>query len=87
MTTPDPHHRRRPGDDGPDTAGVGGGVAAPLTAVLVGVVVALVAQFAMDSLADGSDLGHWAQHALLFWSGIVIGLGLYALYRRARQQP
>lgn len=81
MTAPDAHDRR-------PSAGRGrSSVALPLTAVLVGVVVALVAQFAMDSLADSSDLGHWAQHALLFWSGIVIGLGLYGLYQRAQARP
>ena len=72
---------------GADRAGPRRGVAAPLAAVLIGVAVALIAQFPLDSFAEGSGAGHWLQHALLFWSGIVIGIGLYGLYLRARERP
>jgi len=50
--------------------------------VLVGgLVLALVAQFLLDSFADTSNLGHWAQHGLLFWSGLMTGAGVLRLYQ------
>ena len=52
------------------------------TAVLVGgVLLALVSQFLLDSFADSSTIGHWTQHALLFWSGILVGAGVLRLYQ------
>ena len=50
--------------------------------VLVGgLALALVAQFLLDSFADSSTIGHWAQHALLFWSGLMVGAGILRLYQ------
>ncbi|HEY8812814.1 MAG TPA: hypothetical protein VIO86_10020 [Candidatus Dormibacteraeota bacterium] len=50
--------------------------------VLVGgLVLALVAQFLLDSFADSSTMGHWTQHALLFWSGLMTGAGVLRLYQ------
>jgi hypothetical protein len=50
--------------------------------VLVGgLALALVAQFLLDSFADSSTIGHWTQHALLFWSGLMIGAGVLRLYQ------
>lgn len=49
--------------------------------VVVGLGVALVSQFALDSWADASDLHHWTQHGLLFWSGLVVGIAGLAIYR------
>ena len=52
------------------------------TALLVGgVLLALVGQFLLDSFADSSTIGHWTQHALLFWSGILVGAGVLRLYQ------
>ena len=52
------------------------------TAVLVGgALLALVGQFLLDSFADSSTIGHWTQHALLFWSGIMVGAGVLRLYQ------
>jgi hypothetical protein len=60
---------------------VPGGIQA-WTAVLVGgVLLALVSQFLLDSFADSSTIGHWTQHALLFWSGILVGAGVLRLYQ------
>jgi len=60
---------------------VPGGIQA-WTAVLVGgVLLALVGQFLLDSFADSSTIGHWTQHALLFWSGILVGAGVLRLYQ------
>ena len=50
--------------------------------VLVGgLALALVAQFLLDSFADNTTIGHWIQHALLFWSGLMIGAGVLRLYQ------
>lgn len=46
-----------------------------------GLALALVAQFLLDSFADSSTIGHWTQHALLFWSGLMIGAGALRLYQ------
>jgi hypothetical protein len=46
-----------------------------------GVALALVAQFLLDSFADATTLGHWTQHALLFWSGLMIGASVLRLYQ------
>ncbi len=89
MTTPDAQDRRSaapPPVTVERSSSQQRGVLAPLAAVLVGVVVTLFAQFAMDSVADSSDLGHWVQHGLLFWSGILVGLGLFRLYQRAGER-
>lgn len=52
------------------------------TAMLVaGVVLALVGQFLLDSFADASAIGHWTQHALLFWSGTMVAAGTLRLYQ------
>ncbi len=60
---------------------VPGGIQA-WTAVLVGgVLLTLVGQFLLDSFADSSTIGHWTQHALLFWSGILVGAGVLRLYQ------
>ena len=65
-----------------ETAPVGSGNATLWGGVLVGgLVLALVAQFLLDSFADTSNLGHWAQHALLFWSGLMAGAGVLRLYQ------
>jgi hypothetical protein len=46
-----------------------------------GIALALVAQYLLDSFADSSTMGHWIQHASLFWAGIMVGAGLLRLYQ------
>jgi hypothetical protein len=46
-----------------------------------GVILALVAQFLLDSFADSSTFGHWTQHAALFFGGGLVGAGLLRLYQ------
>jgi drug/metabolite transporter (DMT)-like permease len=58
----------------------------PIAAIVVGVVLVLLAQFTLDSLADTSDTWHNIQHGTFFVAGIVVGLGgtlLWASGRRA----
>ena len=58
------------------------GRASTWAGVLVGgLALALVAQFLLDSFADNTTIGHWIQHALLFWSGLMIGAGVLRLYQ------
>ncbi|HEY6398036.1 MAG TPA: hypothetical protein VIX82_11335 [Solirubrobacteraceae bacterium] len=60
-----------------------------MKAVVLGVLglgLALVSQFALDSWADESDLHHWEQHGLLFWSGVAVGIAAVSLYRKAGSQ-
>lgn len=56
----------------------------PLGLLICGVAIALVAQFPLEGWADGSDLGHWVQHGLLFWGGIGTGWGCVLLYRKGQ---
>jgi len=49
--------------------------------VVTGVALALAAQFLLDSFADSTTIGHWTKHALLFWSGLMIGAGVLRLYQ------
>ena len=46
-----------------------------------GIVLALVAQYLLDSFADSSTMGHWIQHASLFLAGGLVGSGLVRLYQ------
>jgi drug/metabolite transporter (DMT)-like permease len=58
----------------------------PIAAIVVGVVLVLLAQFTLDSLADTSDTWHNIQHGAFFVGGIAVGLGgtlLWASGRRA----
>ncbi len=60
---------------------VPGGIQAWTAALVGGVLLTLVGQFLLDSFADSSTIGHWTQHALLFWSGIMVGAGVIRLYQ------
>lgn len=54
-----------------------------LAGLLAGLVATVVAQFFIDTLADGSDVWHWAQHGLLFVGGLLVGISLLQIYRVA----
>ncbi len=54
--------------------------------LIVSLVVALLAQFPLEPLADRNDLVHWIQHGLLFWAGIGVGASLVLLYRRGQRR-
>lgn len=49
--------------------------------LIVGIALVLLAQFFLDSLADGNDAWHWVQHASLFWGGLMTGAGALRLYQ------
>jgi hypothetical protein len=52
----------------------------------VGVIVVLLAQFPMETVAEQSDLVHWIQHGLIFWGGVVVGAATYAIWRRGQRR-
>ncbi len=57
-----------------------------LIGLLAGVAVTLLAQFPLEPFADRSDLVHWIQHGLLFWSGIAVGVSITLLYRQGQRK-
>jgi len=54
-------------------------------ALVVGILVALAAQFALDSLADRGDFFHQLQHGMLFGGGVAVGAACLALYRHGQR--
>jgi len=49
--------------------------------VVVGAVAALGAQFGLEGWAEADEIGHWVQHGVVFWSGVLVGAGLLRLYQ------
>jgi hypothetical protein len=59
---------------------------APVIAVVLGIVLVILAQYVLDSLADTSDTWHNIQHGTFFVGGLGVGIGgtlLWASGRRA----
>lgn len=63
------------------TASARGGTAGPIVSIVVGVLLVVVGQFLLDSLADTSDTWHNVQHGVLFVAGVLIGIGALRLYQ------
>jgi hypothetical protein len=53
-------------------------------ALVVGLVVVIVGQFFLDSLADTGEAWHWIQHGMLFAGGLAVGFGVTTLYARGQ---
>jgi hypothetical protein len=51
----------------------GSSIALPIAGIVLGLVLVIVGQFFLDSLADSSDTWHWVQHGVLFAGGVLIG--------------
>ncbi|HZV48672.1 MAG TPA: hypothetical protein VFD49_02755 [Candidatus Dormibacteraeota bacterium] len=49
--------------------------------LVAGALAALGAQFALEGWAEASEIGHWIQHGVIFWSGVLVGLGILRLYQ------
>ena len=49
------------------------------------IAVALIAQFALSSWAESTQLNHDLQHGVIFVAGIGVGASLIALYRLGRR--
>lgn len=58
-----------------------------LGVLLASVALALVAQFALSSWAESSQLNHDLQHGIIFVAGIGVGAALVVLYSRGRRAP
>ncbi len=57
----------------------------PVVGLILGIVLALVANYTLDSLADSSETWHQIQHGTFFVAGIFVGFGLTQLYRVLRR--
>ncbi|HXM54366.1 MAG TPA: hypothetical protein VOB72_03180 [Candidatus Dormibacteraeota bacterium] len=53
----------------------GNALVVPVIVLVIGVVLVLLGQFFLDSLADSSDTWHWIQHGVLFVGGLCVGVG------------
>ena len=58
----------------------------PVIGLIVGIALALIANYTLDSLADTSDTWHQIQHGTFFVAGIFVGYALTQLYRVARSR-
>jgi hypothetical protein len=58
----------------------GSNLVVPVIGIVVGVVLVLLGQFVLDSLADTSDSWHWIQHGVLFLGGLAIGVAATRLW-------
>jgi ABC-type Mn2+/Zn2+ transport system permease subunit len=56
-----------------------------LGVLAAGVAAALIAQFALSSWAESSQLNHDLQHGIIFVAGVSVGASLVALYRLGRR--
>jgi drug/metabolite transporter (DMT)-like permease len=63
-----------------------GSIAMPVVGLVVGVVLVLLGQFFLDSLADSSDTWHWIQHGVLFVGGIAIGWAAALLWASGQRR-
>lgn len=58
----------------------------PIIGLIVGIALALIANYTLDSLADSSDAWHQIQHGIFFVGGGLVGYALTQLYRVARSR-
>jgi hypothetical protein len=72
-------------------AGLRASARASIVVLALGIGLALVGQFYLDSLIDLSLTWHWLQHGVLFLGGLAAGEGAYGLYltdqRRGGRRP
>ena len=66
------------------TAGTGS-IVAPIVGLVLGIVIVLIANFTMDSLADSSDTWHNIQHGTFVLGGALIGIGGTRLWAYGRR--
>ena len=58
----------------------------PVLGLIIGVALALLANYTLDHLADTSDTWHQIQHGTFFVAGGFVGYALTQLYRVARSR-
>jgi multisubunit Na+/H+ antiporter MnhB subunit len=54
--------------------------------LIIGIALALIANYTLDSLADTSATWHEIQHGAFFLGGILVGCALTQLYQVARSR-
>ncbi len=57
-----------------------------LIVLLAGLMLALLAEFALEGWADRNQVAHWTQHGLIFWGGVGVGVGIFGLYLRGQRR-
>ena len=57
-----------------------------IIALVIGIALAIIGQFFLDSLADSSATWHQIQHGVLFVAGLIAGGGVMMLYSVARSR-
>jgi uncharacterized membrane protein required for colicin V production len=60
-------------------------IVAPLIGLVLGIVIVLIANFTLDSLADSSDTWHNIQHGTFVLGGALIGIGGTLLWASGRK--
>jgi hypothetical protein len=68
------------------SGGYGGGAVIPVVGVAAGVVLIVIGQFLLDTLADTSDTWHYLQHGVFVAAGLVIGIAASRLYTLGQQR-
>jgi hypothetical protein len=58
---------------------------APVIGLILGIVIVLIANFTLDSLADSSDTWHNIQHGTFVLGGALIGIGGTLLWASGRK--
>jgi uncharacterized membrane protein len=58
----------------------------PVIGLILGVALALIANYTLDHLADTSDTWHQIQHGTFFVGGVLVGYAVTMLYRLARSR-
>ena len=57
----------------------------PIVVIIVGIVLVLLAQYTLDSLADTSDTWHNIQHGTFLVGGLGVGIGGTLLWASGRR--
>ena len=57
----------------------------PVIGLILGIALALIANYTLDHLADTSDTWHQIQHGTFFVGGLLVGYALTALYQFTRR--
>lgn len=52
----------------------------PVIGLVVGLLLVVISEFALDGLADGNETWHWIQHGTFFLGGLVTGVSATRVY-------
>lgn len=69
-----------------ETTRSSGSVTVPVVGIVIGIVLVILGQFVLDSLADTSDTWHFVQHGVLFVGGLAIGVSGTLLWASSQRR-